>query len=79
MKTQNSFKPIRITQMGMPRTNSLNKTEFDAMQEYLKQNGATPLWKYVDHLFDSRTKESMTAAMKLMNENMSYFTNLYEV
>lgn len=73
-----TFKPISIKNMGIPHTNSLNKTEFDAMLLYLKKNGATPLWKYVDHLFDLRTQESITAAMKLMEENMNYFTNLYE-
>lgn len=77
MKTQNSFKPIQISQLGLPRTNSLNKTEFDAMLHYLNENGATPLWRYVDHLFELRTQESITTAMKLMEENMNYFTNLY--
>lgn len=62
-----------------PKTNSLTKEEHSAMMEYLGETGGTPLWRYIDHLFETKDSASVKTAMKLMEENMEYFTNLYQV
>lgn len=62
---------------GQPKTNSLTKEEHAAMMEYIGETGGAPLWKYIDHLFESKNSTSVKTAMKLMEENMEYFANLY--